>query len=105
MFKLMDHKYNIYFSHLTSVNDVLDDAHVIGKRKFRIQDYENLLRIANTNEELPIMSNISQISYTISNFLVILIKPISDVIGKIEFVLGSNLHDIRSTHKILLLEK
>ncbi|KAL1220190.1 hypothetical protein V5N11_008210 [Cardamine amara subsp. amara] len=66
-FKLSDHKYIIYFNHSTTINEVLEYAPEIGKTKFRISNYEKLLSIANTNEELP------------------------DVVGRIIFVLGSNL--------------
>ena len=34
-FKLSDHKYTIYFSHSTTINEVLEDAPEIGKIKVR----------------------------------------------------------------------
>ncbi|CAA7037428.1 unnamed protein product [Microthlaspi erraticum] len=75
--RLTNHRFCIQFTHLTTAAELLDDVPNIEKSKFHIHEHDSLVLLANQNKILP------------------------DVVGRITYVWGSELHNLGSEHKIM----
>ncbi|CAN6935385.1 unnamed protein product [Brassica oleracea] len=78
MYKITDHPFVIRFIPQTTIAEVIENAPVINVEKFMLRSFDPLQALANTNLELP------------------------DVVGKIQSVKGSDLHDATVTTRVVI---
>uniref|UniRef100_A0A0D3D388 Uncharacterized protein n=1 Tax=Brassica oleracea var. oleracea TaxID=109376 RepID=A0A0D3D388_BRAOL len=76
MYKITDHPFVIRFIPQTTIAEVIENAPVINVEKFMLRSFDPLQALANTNLELP------------------------DVVGQIQYVQGSDLHDATVTTRV-----
>nr|VDD61552.1 unnamed protein product [Brassica oleracea] len=78
MYKITDHPFVIRFIPQTTIAEVIENAPVINVEKFMLRSFDPLQALANTNLELP------------------------DVVGQIQYVQGSDLHDATVTTRVVI---
>ncbi|CAN7064548.1 unnamed protein product [Brassica oleracea var. botrytis] len=78
MYKITDHPFVIRFIPQTTIAEVIENAPVINVEKFMLRSFDPLQALANTNLELP------------------------DVVGQIQSVQGSDLHDATVTNRVVI---
>lgn len=109
MYKITDHPFVIRFIPQTTIAEVIENAPVINVEKFMLRSFDPLQALANTNLELPGLLKLTFAIYCImssyiceQNILINFFYHIADVVGQIQYVQGSDLHDATVTTRVVI---